>query len=55
MENNNIKKDCFAFLIKDGKEQCNALRELYCKNEKCNFYMTRQEYVNKITKINKDK
>jgi len=31
-----IKKDCFAYNNK--KDECNALKKLYCKSEKCSFY-----------------
>lgn len=42
MEKNNkigIKKDCFAYKkANDGGQSCKALRELYCRYEKCRFY-----------------
>lgn len=31
-----IKKDCFAY--DEGKEECTALTNLFCKNEECRFY-----------------
>lgn len=34
-----IKTDCFAYNgSKIGDYRCSALRELYCKKEKCSFY-----------------
>lgn len=38
-----IKKDCFAYREKETssgllKQECNALNDLYCKKENCNFY-----------------
>lgn len=35
-----VKKNCFAF---NGVD-CNALKELYCKNETCKFCKTEKEY-----------
>lgn len=42
-----IKKDCFAY---SGKEkECRALTELVCKNkDKCSFYMTKEQYIEKM-------
>lgn len=40
----NARTDCFAY----GKDylmpECYALRELYCKREKCKFYKNKLEY-----------
>lgn len=33
-----IKKDCFAYVNKNGHQGCRALNDLYCKKEKCKFY-----------------
>jgi hypothetical protein len=33
-----VRKDCFAYQTKDGREDCTALKELYCRNEQCSFY-----------------
>lgn len=33
-----VKRDCFAYRIKGSAEMCTALKELYCKKEKCGFY-----------------
>lgn len=35
-----IKEDCFAYLrsFPNGKGNCRALNELYCKQESCKFY-----------------
>ena len=40
-----IKEDCFAYI---NKKECKALNDLYCKNEKCKFYMTKEQYYNKF-------
>ncbi len=32
------KRDCFGYQEKDGKGDCQALKELYCAKEKCSFY-----------------
>lgn len=32
-----IRKSCFAY-ANDTQDGCNALKKLYCKTEKCNFY-----------------
>lgn len=40
-DNIEIKKDCFAYkkpLDERKYGTCNALTELYCKDEICNFY-----------------
>lgn len=35
--------DCFAY---DGKfKKCRALNNLYCKNEVCEFYKTKEQLV----------
>lgn len=36
-----IKKDRFAY---DCKNKCKALKELYCKKEKCNFYRNKNTF-----------
>ena len=38
-----IQTDCFAF--RKEKLECNALNNLYCKNEECRFYKNRDEYI----------
>ena len=37
-----IKKDCFAYDCQ--KNKCKALKKLYCKTEKCNFYKSKYEF-----------
>lgn len=37
-----IKKDCFAY--NEEKRRCNALNDLYCKKEKCNFYRNKNTF-----------
>lgn len=39
------KKDCFAYSVKNGKEECSGLKEVYCKYEDCHFYKTRAKLV----------
>lgn len=34
------KKDCYAYLDKNGHGECYCLEKLYCKIENCNFYKT---------------
>lgn len=34
------KKDCFAYIDRNGHKSCYCLEKLYCKNKKCNFYRT---------------
>lgn len=33
-----VKRDCFAYRNFGNGERCIALRDLYCKYEKCKFY-----------------
>lgn len=35
-----VKKDCFAYR-NSANGTCTALKMLYCKNEKCNFYKSK--------------
>jgi len=37
-----IKTDCFAYSNKT-ESGCNALKRLYCKEEKCKFYKIHRE------------
>ena len=42
-----IKKDCFAYSEKN--KECRALSELVCKyKDKCSFYMTKEQYIEKM-------
>ena len=34
------KKDCFAYIDRNGHDSCFCLDNLYCRKEKCNFYRT---------------
>ena len=36
-----MKTDCFAY---KSKHKCWALNELVCKNRKCSFYKTKEQY-----------
>lgn len=41
-----VKTDCFGYdRMKNG---CKALRALYCANEKCRFYKTKQQYQKEL-------
>ena len=33
-----VKTDCFGYKKTERGENCMALKQLYCKNEKCRFY-----------------
>ncbi len=35
---NMIKKDCFAYVARDGRHLCSALTEAFCLKENCKFY-----------------
>lgn len=54
-KNTQIKTDCFAYNCKSN--QCNALKELYCKKGECSFYnntLDRREIEREISNyINK--
>lgn len=40
-----IKRDCFAFRVNGvGKPKCSALTDLYCKDGKCGFYKTMEQF-----------
>lgn len=43
-----INKDCFAYSEK--RNDCTALTELFCKKENCSFYMTKEQYLEKMLK-----
>ena len=46
-ENKSPKKDCFAFRNLNGKGDCIALNDLYCKNgERCSFYKKKEKVEN---------
>lgn len=50
MENKpEIKKDCFAY----KNNNCTALNDLYCAKEKCSFYKTRKQLLERQLKLNK--
>lgn len=36
-----VKRDCFAY--DERRDNCKALKSLYCEFEKCNFYKTKKE------------
>ena len=39
----NTQGDCFAY--DKTKNKCNALNELYCKKEICEFYKTKEQFI----------
>ena len=49
-----IKTDCFAYKESNEglipKKECSALTDLFCKKEKCVFYMNKEEHSNKMKK-----
>lgn len=47
--NTTVKTDCFAY----KNNNCTALTDLYCAKEKCNFYKTHQELLEKQLQLNK--
>lgn len=50
MQEQTLHKDCFAYC----DNGCNALKQLFCKFEKCKFYKTNREgkYPSKKTAKN---
>lgn len=42
---------CFAY--NKTKNECKALNKLYCKTEKCNFFLTKEQYKEKISILSK--
>lgn len=46
-----VKTDCFAY----KNHNCIALNDLYCTKEKCSFYKTHKEILEKQLKLNKQK
>ena len=34
------KKDCFAYIDRNGHKSCYCLKNLYCQNRRCKFYTT---------------
>lgn len=39
----NIKKDCFAYSVEH--RECKALTKVFCKEENCKFYKTKEEFL----------
>ena len=37
-----VKTDCFGY--DKANKKCAALKELYCKTEKCNFFKTKEQF-----------
>lgn len=44
-----VKTDCFAY----KNHNCTVLNDLYCAKEKCSFYKTHEEWLEKQLKLNK--
>lgn len=46
-----VHKNCnFYNETKDVKKQCTALTERICNYKKCNFFLTREEFIKKQKK-----
>lgn len=41
-----VQTDCFGYDNK--RNNCKALNALYCANEKCRFYKTKQQYPKEL-------
>ena len=52
MNNIEVKKDCFGF--DKTKNSCKALKELYCKSEKCRFYKNKEQYRKEMKNSRED-
>ena len=48
-----VRTDCFAYVKGYLIGECDALRELYCKREKCKFYKNRDEYMNQLNELDR--
>ena len=48
---NTIHTDCFAY-SSSSDDGCNALKKLFCKDEKCKFYKRNRDdkYPDRLTK-----
>jgi hypothetical protein len=44
------RTDCFAYRKDYLMAECIALRDLYCKREKCKFYKSKIEYKKQLEK-----
>lgn len=43
------KKDCYFYRDKtDKKEQCKCLTERICNKKQCHFYLTSEQYAEKM-------
>lgn len=50
-----VKTDCFAYKkTYGGNDDCSALKQCYCKYEKCNFYKTKQKFDEDRKKYGKE-
>ena len=48
-----VRTDCFAFVKGYVLGECDALRELYCKREKCIFYKNRDKYMEELNELDR--
>ena len=48
-----VKRDCFAYVTDYLMGECDALRALYCKRGKCNFYKNRDEYMEQLNELDR--
>ena len=48
------RPDCFAYRGCRSKERCSALNELYCQNEHCTFFKTKEEFNDGVRKYGGD-
>lgn len=46
----NARTDCFAYTKDYLMAECYALKELYCRREKCKFYKSKLEYKRQLEK-----
>ena len=46
-----VKKDCFAYSIKSGHEECIGLKKMYCRCEECVFYKSKEEYAAQVMEL----
>lgn len=53
-----VRKDCFGYDARcevRKKARCTALNNLYCENENCKFYKTRDEYERRLAEAEKER
>lgn len=50
-----IKKDCFAYVARQGRHVCTAMAEIYCLKGECKFYAPLKEVCGKCEKKDCDR